>query len=521
VWSNPRVHALLRGPRAPLRAAALIALLCAAGLLTGCHRAAQSPKSDSLTLAVRADVTGFFPNPPIVNEGYTQDINWNIFEGLSAFDGQYRLMPALAERWHNPDDRTYVFELRPDLRFSDGSPVTADDVVASLEAHLARGWVFNDYLQSIETVRAEGEQRVVIRTRFPYLILLFKLPWGMVLPRAALARHPAPPIGTGPYRLESWTPGQGFVLQRNVHYRGPAPAYDTARFLVEPDASRRLAMLRDGRADVVDHVPFDAIADLETSPDLRVYAGAGNRVLFLGMRTDREPFSDPRVREALDLAIDREQLIDRVFGGRAQAASQVVPRSVAGFNPRIPVTRADRPRARRLLLDAGFAKGLAVRLDGPNNRYVRDEQLLEEVARQLAEVGVQVEVRAADKAEYFRKLEALSLDFFVVGWACQGGEAGEALDPLFHSQTRPGLGGENFFGLADAELDRLIDAANASTRQADRLANLQAALGRIAELRPMLALAIQPEAVAMSRRVVWDPPANYAFRLDSLRPARD
>jgi len=488
-------------------------------LLPACRRAAETPPPATLTLAVRADVTGFFPNPPIVNEGYTQDINWNILEGLSGFDGQYRLVPAVAERWQNPDERTYVFDLRPGLRFSDGSLVTAEDVVASLEAHVKRHWIFQDYLQSIESVHAEGERRVVIRTRYPYLILLFKLPWGMVLPRAALAKDPVPPIGTGPYRLDSWTPGRGFVLRRNAYFRGPAPAYETARFVVEPDADRRLAMLVEGRADVADHVPFDRLGALEADPRLRLYAGAGNRVLMLGMRIDRAPFSDPRVREALDLSLDRGELVDRVFAGRTEAASQPIPRGIAGFNPELAVTRVDRARARRLLAEAGFANGLELGLAGPDNRYVQDRQVLQEVARQLAEVGVKVRVEAMDKADYFPKLLARRVDFFLIGWACQGGEAGEALDPLFHSPLRPGLGGENFFFLADAEVDRRIDAANASTRQSDRIEQLQAALARLAQLRPVLPLVVQPEAVATSRRVTWQPPANYAFRLESLRPA--
>ena len=468
---------------------------------------------------MRADVTGFFPNPPIVNEGYTQDINWNIFEGLSGFDGRYHLVPAVAERWHTPDPRTYVFEIREGQRFSDGTPVTAADVVASLEAHASRNWVFRDFLQAIESVRAEGDRRVVIRTRAPYLILLFKLPWGMILPRSALREHPVPVVGTGPYKLESWEPGKGFVLRRNAYYHGPAPAFEVARFVVEPDAEKRLAQLRSGRADVVDHVPLERLAGLEQDASVRVHTGPGNRVLALGLRMDVAPYSDPRVREALDLAIDRNELIVRALHGRGEAAGQIVPRSIAGYNPAVTVTQPDRARARRLLAEAGFRDGLTLTLDGPNNRYVNDRQILEEVGRQLGEVGVRVEVRARDKAEFFRRRYAGEFTFFMLGWACQTGEAGEALDPLFHS-VRPGLGSENMFGLADAEVDRLIDAANSSDTAVDRLTQLRGALARIAELRPILPLVVQPEAVAVSRSIHWEPPANYAFRLESLRPAR-
>lgn len=499
----------------PRRRPFTIAVILAAALL-GC-RGSAAPGLKRLTLAVRADVTGFFPNPPIANEGFTQDINWNIFEGLSGFDGQYHLVPALAERWQTPDPLTYVFELRRGQRFSDGSPVTAQDVVASIEAHLAGQWVFRDFLSAIESAQADGDHRVLIRTRSPYLVLLFKLPWGMILPRAALAQHPVPAVGTGPYQLESWRPGRGFVLRRNAHYRGAAPAFEVARFVVEPDAEKRLALLRSGQADVADHVPLDQVAALENDPAIRVYAGPGNRVLHLGMRLDVPPFSDPRVREALDLAIDRRRLIDQALQGRGELASQMVPPSIAGFNPELTVTRPDRDRARQLLAQAGHGQGLAVRLDGTNNRYVNDREILAELARQLAEVGVRVEVHAQDKAEFFRRRAAGELNLHMLGWACQTGEAGEVLDPLFHSR-QPGLGSENHYGLADPELDRLIDAANSSDSVPERLTYVRAALARLAALRPILPLVVQPEAVAMSRSIRWDPPMNYAFRLESLRP---
>lgn len=498
-------------------AATLLCGVLTAATLQGCGGGA-SAAGRSLTLGVRADVTGFFPNPPVANEGYTQDINWNIFEGLSGFDGQYRLVPAVAERWQTPDPLTYVFELRKGERFSDGSPLTAADVVASIETHRAQAWVFRDFLQAIESVRAEGDRRVVIRTRAPYPILLSKLPWGMILPSSALRTRPVPPIGTGPYRLESWAPGRAFVLRRNPHYRGTPPPFEVARFLIEPDGQRRLALLRSGRVDVVDHAPLEALVALRQDPSLRVYTGPGNRVLYLAMRSDVPPFSDARVRAAFDLAIDRSELISRALGGQGLPASQIVPQSVAGYDPSLMVTRADRERARELLALAGHARGLVVRLDGTNNRYTNDRQILAEVARQLALVGVRVEVQAQDKQRFFERRIAGELSFHLSGWACQTGEAGEALDNLFHSR-QAGLGSENVLGLKDAEVDRLIDAANSSDTLAERLTYVRAAIVRLAGLRPILPLVVQPEAVAMSSKVRWNPPMNYAFRLESLSPA--
>jgi peptide/nickel transport system substrate-binding protein len=475
-------------------------------LSLSCLACGPTPATDLVTIAVRADSTGFFPNPPLVNEGFSMDVNWNVFEGLVRFDRQFRLEPALAARWENPDERTYLFDLRDDLRFSDGRPVRAEDVAASLLAPQRRAWVTRDYLQAIESARALSPTRVEVKTRFPYLILLSKLPWALVVPADAIDKTPVPAVGTGPYTLEAWTPGVEFSLRRNPHFRGPRPAFERARFVVVPDAHERLRQLRAGTVDVVDQVPLDALPAVAADETLSLHAGPGNRVLYLGLAVDRPPFSDRRVREAFDIALDRRTLVERALGGRAAPAAQLVPATIVGFNPDLGLPVRDLPRARRLLAEAGHAKGLRVRLDGPRNRYVNDVGILHEVARQLGEVGVTVEVNAMDKSAFFALVDGRQSDLHLLGWACQTGEAGDVLDSIAH--TRDGfLGNGNTDGISDPELDRLIDESNASRSLRERTAPLQAAMLRLRDEHLLLPLVVQTEAVAV-------------LRVESLRPVR-
>lgn len=431
-------------------------------------------------------------------------------------DRELRLQPALASHWENPDESTYVFDLRPGLEFSDGRPVTAEDVAASLEAPRRLGWITRDYLQAIKSVRALGPMRLEVKTRFPYLILLSKLPWGSILPRDALDQKPVPTIGTGPYTLESWSPGRGFVMSRNARYRGPRPAFGRAVFEVVPDAVERLGRVLRGQADVADQVPLESVEAAEKA-GLTVIARPGNRLVFLCLRVDAPPFSDPRVREAFDLALDRGELSRRVFRGRAEPASQIVPAAIVGYDPALTVTNPDRARARELLKDAGFGDGLRVRLDGPVNRYVNDVEVLQEVARQLAEVGVTVDVNALDKSALYALTDRGESVFHLLGWACQSGEAGGVLDGMMHSRGGGVLGGDNTTGLADPTLDRLIEESNSATSLPERAACLRRALQRVAQLRPVLPLVVQTEAVAMSKRVRWDPPLNFALRLKDMQ----
>jgi len=178
-----------------------------------------------------------------------------VLEGLVAFDRELKPIPALAERWQNPDARTWVFDLRPNARFSDGRPVRADDVTASLQAAMSKGWVNGSYLR-LASVRPLSPLQVEVRTSRSDPMLLYRLRWGYVLAAGGLDAEPVPVVGTGPYRLERWDPGREFVLSRDPYYHGRAPDFETVRFRVIPSQQERLAAVVRGDADIADHAPL-------------------------------------------------------------------------------------------------------------------------------------------------------------------------------------------------------------------------------------------------------------------------
>jgi peptide/nickel transport system substrate-binding protein len=242
-------------------------------------------------------------------------------------------------------------------------------------------------------------------------------------------------------------------------------------------------------------------------------------VLFLGLRVDRPPFSDARVREALDLAIDRRALLDRVLLGRGSVANQLMPRGAVGFVPDLPPAPLDRERARRLLHAAGLRPGYALRLDGPRNRYVRDAQILDEVARQLAEVGLRVTVNPLDKVALYDLLARGRSDFHLLGWASESGDGADVFEVLFPPPALRLRGSTNASGFVDAELDAIVREAQSTTNLRERAAVLRRAFARLNALRPLLPLVVQPEAVVYDkRRLSWDPPVSLALRPRDLRP---
>ena len=486
-----------------------------------CSGPPPGPSRSVLRAAVRADVTGFFPNRPAANESYTFEMNRWVLDALVALDPGLNVVPALAAHWLTPDDRTFVLELRPGLRFSDGRPVTAEDAARSLQAGTQRAWPNDGYLSTVESVRVLDERRLEVRAARPDPTLLARLAWGFVLPAEATAGQPVPVVGTAPYTLERWTPGQGFAFARNPHHWGPASSFERAEFRVVPDDEARLRLVETGEADIADVVPPEAWARLEQQPNLRLVVGAGLRVLFLGLRVDRLPFRDPRVREALDLAIDRQALVERVFLGKGSVANQLMPRGSVGYAPELPASAYDPERARQLLRAAGMRPGHRLRLDGPSNRYVRDVQLLHEVARQLAEVGLRVEVRALEKSALYDLLEKGGSDLFLLGWASESGDGADVFEVLFPPPQKTLRGSSNSTGFQDAELDAITREAQSRANLRERAIVLRRAFTRLSVLRPILPLVVQPEAVVYdARRVAWDPPVSLALRPRDLRPAR-
>ena len=485
-----------------------------------CRRPEASPQDDTLTIAVRSGITGVYPNPPMQYESSTVDINANVFEGLTTLDSQLRPQPALAEKWRNVDDRTWLFTIRRGVRFSDGTPLSAADVVASLREAIRRPFPNRYLLQAVESVRETGDGEVEIRTRYPCPVLLSEAARGFVLPQRAVSRDAVPAIGTGPYTFERWEPGGDIRLARNPYYRGPRPFFGRVRFLVEPDARRREQLLLSGSVELADSIPPEDVGRLSAAPGVRVASGPGNRVLYLFFRVDRPPFADRRLRRAVRLAIDRTELNLRALAGRATEVAQLVPPLIAGFQPELPRSGPDRKTARSLIEQAGGSSVPAVELEVPSDKYVNGVAVAREVARQLREVGLRVDVRPVPKLDYFPLLRSGKARFLLLGWSFDTLEVSDFLDGLFRTPSAETGPTQNYWGVSDRELDLRIDAANRAEDLHERNRLLAQAAARVEELDLALPLVLEPNAIAESRRIRWDPPLGSAIRAWEIRPAR-
>lgn len=420
-------------------------------------------------------------DPTLAAEAATQSALANVYDSLVAFDSEMRLQPALATSWTTPDDHSWVFNLRPGVRFHDGSPLTAadardgllrarNDVASRLKGRLA----------SIESVTAEGTSTLRVRTVRPDPLLLTRLAYILIAPR--------PPLGTGAYAVERWEPGR--VLQLRAfgdHWRG-RPAIARVDFVPLPSAEERIGALRRREVELLRSVPRHLAGEVQALRGFRLLARAGLVVNFLWFDSRPGPgnaFADPRVRRAVALAVDRRRLVADV-GGRSEPLFQLVPQGVFGHVEDPPIVGNDPAEARRLLAEAGHPGGLDVVLvTGPG---ASTEPLLTSLGRMLGAAGLRVKPEVREWPRMISDWAGMRIPFFVAGWRFETGEASSFLrDCLATPDPATGGAGCNP-GYANPALDKVlaqIDDAPGDNLRRDGYKELAALAAREMPLVPL------------------------------------
>lgn len=465
-------------------------------------------QSSPLTVALHSDPLSLDPHR--YNEVLTFSVLSNIYEGLTGIGPNGRVLPVLAERWENPDDVTWRFVLRSNAVFHDGRPLTADDVVASLErARTHPETEFSSYLVEIDQIRALDPTTVEITTARPYPILLNKLAFVMVVPADAPIEIDEP-IGTGPYRLVDYVPDEQARLDAFTGYwLEPAPEPQVT-LLTLPDPRERLEQLLAGTLDLATELAPGDLGAIDRSTCCRVASRDGLQVEYIAMRIAAPPFDDRRVREAIHLAIDRQALVERQFGGHATPATQMVGPNVFGFAPDLPVSSADPAQARQLLEDAGYENGIDLVLE---HRVGRDPTL---VVEQLAAVGIRITATAYDWSDMIERLRGGTTELYFGGVLAVSADASDVFDSIVHSRDRErGYGQNNWSGLNDSELDRLIEDSGTTLDMMQRRRTLEAAMTRLMSELVYLPLFYQHEIFGAHQDLVFEP------RLDGMLRLRD
>ncbi len=409
-------------------------------------------------------------DPHLQNESLTSAVLANVYDGLVELDDEFRVQPCLAEGWSNPDERTWVFRLRPSVRFHDGRPLTAGDVVFSLDrARSQPGTGLASYLVEVESVRALDPLTVEIRTRRPFAPLLAKLTPVYVVPRGAPPRIEEP-VGTGSYRVARSAGAVVEMVPAPRDWRG-GRGNAPLTFVVEPSPDERLRMLLAGEVDVAADLAESAVSVLRTVECCREVVRPGSAVEYLHLSALEPRFDDRRVREAVNLAVDREGYVAEAHSGLGQPVGQMAVPGVFGYAQDLLAPGRDVARARALLAEAGFPDGLELALE---HRPGRRADVL---AAQLADAGIRVRLRESPWPELYRRLQRGEVGFYFGGVVSPTAESSDVLDGYVHTRDEArGYGSSNHSRFSSARADGLIEAASSSLDLMKRRELLQEAM---------------------------------------------
>ena len=413
-------------------------------------------------------------------------ISLTLFEPLVRTDAQLKPQPALAESW-TVDDTVWTFKLRPGVKFSDGSPLTAEDVVFTFDRVPKvpnSPSPFTLYMKDIAKVEAPDPQTVRITTKGPAPVLLPNLAQLPIMSKKA-ASGPAPEgktttelnsgdglLGTGPYKFVSWRRGAELVLARNENYWGEKPVWDRIIYRPMTNAASRVAALLAGDADMIEDPPTDDLARLKADKKLYIEEAPSVRVMYVAMDQfaepsptieglQKNPLKDKRVREALSLAINRDALVERVMGGVAKPAGNLLPYPMFGASKaHSEAPKADIDKARELLKQAGYENGFSITLGAPSGRYVNDAKVAQAIASMWTRIGVKTGVDAVAPPVFFKKRDSYAYSAYLAGWSVTSGEMSNALGSLLvTSDPAKGMGTTNRGRYSNPQMDALVQEA--------------------------------------------------------------
>ncbi|WP_426958880.1 ABC transporter substrate-binding protein [Muricoccus radiodurans] len=525
----------------------LLAVPAALGAATlGGPGFAQTPPADrTLTIGIGGSVTSL--DPHFYNASPNNSLSMHIFDFLVQRDAAARPQPGLAESWRPVGDTVWEFKLRSGVKWHDGRDFTADDVAFTVERapnvpNSPGG--FGGFVRAITRTEVVDPLTIRFHTAAPHPLLPTELASVAVISRHAGQgastedyNSGKAAIGTGPYRLVSYRPGDRTELVRNDAYWGGAEPWARVSYRFIANDSARTAALLAGDVDLIDQVPSSDLERLRRDNRAVLHEIQGLRLIYLvmdfsrdgsvpfvtdhaGQPLPRNPFRDIRVRQALSMAINREALTRQVMEGTAQPTGQWLPPGSYSYNPEVRPTAFNADRARQLLAEAGYPQGFRLTLHGPNDRYPNDARTIQAVAQMWTRIGVQTQVDAQPWAAFSPRNARQEYAIRLVGWGSVTGEASYLLVNIlgtFDQAKRTGASNNGRY--SNPELDALTARAVATLDDGQRERLLQDAVKMAMNDQGIIPLFQLVNIWATRRGLTYDARADERTLAMSVRPA--
>ena len=493
-----------------------------------------------LTIALRSEPSSM--DPQFHSLTPNTQLSETLFDPLVRTDATAKPIPSLAESW-TVDGDVWTFKLRPGVKFSDGTPFTAQDVLFTYDRVPKvpnSPSSYSLYLSTVDKVEAPDPQTIKITTKGPSPVLLANLSMVPIMSHKAAA-GPAPEgkttvelnrgdglVGTGPYKFVSWKRGAEIIFERNEHYWGDKPDWEKVTYRPISNSAARVAALLAGDVDVIEDPPTDDLPKLKKDNNLFVQETPSVRVIYIALNQGKEPppgmtgtdgknpLTDHRVRQALSLAIDRKAIVERVMDGAGLPAGNLLAYPGFGASKKHSEAEpADAEKAKKLMAEAGYPNGFTLSLGSPAGRYTNDQRIAQVVASMWARIGVKTDVQTMAPPVFFKQRNAYAFSTYLAGWAASSGEMLNPLTSLVVTKdAEKGVGTTNWTKYSNPEIDKLVLEASKTLDDGKRSELLQEASGMAMEDYGILPLQFELSVWAMKKDV------RYGGRADQMTLAQ-
>jgi peptide/nickel transport system substrate-binding protein len=420
----------------------------------------QAGAKSALRAAFAQPVNDLDPHGPSSVDEATLLAGRLIYDTLVRRNGQ-KLEPAVATKWDQPDDNTWVFTLRDDVTFHDGTKLTAKDVKASLERVKNANTAQSALWASVTTVEATSDTELTITTQRPLGTMLVNLTLMFILPEDKM-NNPGfftKPVGSGPFEVTSFTPADELSLTAVDHWSG-RPKLKTVALPYLPETSSQITALRTGDLDILWPVPPDQLRELDGVDGITLETVPSYVYYLNWFNCAKPPFTDPRVRRAMWRAVDVAGIVKNLFGDGAEVMTAPIPRTAFGHAKQEPYSH-DPDAAKRDLQAAGLSNGFSTTLMWFGDTGPLADGLAQAMISDWAKIGVTVEPQALEKAEWLRRLNAKEFDMELQTNTVTTGDADFTLGRLYNSAA-------DRMGYHNPALDQILQQAHENTDQDTR-----------------------------------------------------
>ncbi|SDF97015.1 peptide/nickel transport system substrate-binding protein [Fontibacillus panacisegetis] len=503
-----------------LLALLLILTMVAAGCSTGTsQKGAAQDGSLEITIARAFDVNGL--DPGFLTEN-AQVVD-NIFDTLVKRDENEQLVPGLATSWSQVDENTWEFKLRENVKFTNGEPFNAEAVKYSIDRVLNpdNNAPTAGYISTIQEVQVVNDYTVHVITKNPDPLVptrFNRYPTEIVPPKyteeVGQEQFAQKPVGTGPYKFVEWNKGSSVVLEVNKDYWNGEPEVKKITFRSIPEASTRVSALLNGEVDLITAVSPEDREKIEGSSNAKLSSveRAGNTV-YVGFKTDVEPFNNPKVRQALNYAIDTKSIVDNVLRGAAVQTESLIGPKDFGYAGEFDTYGYDPDKAKQLLSEAGYPDGFSATLDTVN-WYIKNTDVAQVIAEQLKAIGVNITVNNVESSVYRTLVPSGKQNsMYVLGWSSTNTlDADAAIYAILHS-------GESYSTYSNPEVDAKLEEARGTTDEERRKTLYKEIEEIVLQDAPRIFLYQENQYYGVSKKLNWEGRIDGSIPVATMKAA--